>query len=73
LTTKLYGIICINALNQSGDSTYPTAMPFISWSQNGSTITIKNISGIGIPNNQTNTDSYTFTVLSIGQNIPNNS
>lgn len=73
LSTKLYGLICINALNQSGDSTYPTAHPFISWSQNANTITINNISGIGIPTGNTNTDSYTFTVLCIGQNIPNNS
>src|ERR1700722_4651353 len=28
LSTKLYGIICINALNQTGDSTYPNAQPF---------------------------------------------
>jgi hypothetical protein len=70
LTTKLYGLICINALNQSGVTRYPEAHPYISWSQNNSTITINNISGLGIPADQTNSDSYTITVLSIGQNIP---
>jgi hypothetical protein len=70
LTTKLYGMICINALNQSGTNRVPNAQPFINWSQNNNTITINHITGIGIPTGQTNSDSYTFTVLSIGQNVP---
>ena len=70
LTTKLYGMICINALNQSGTHRVPLAQPFISWTQNGNTMTINNISGLGIPTGQTNSDSYVFTVLSIGQNVP---
>ena len=70
LTTKLYGLICINALNQSGTNRVPAAQPFITWTQNNSTITVKNITGLGIPAGQTNSDSYTFTVLLIGQNVP---
>lgn len=71
LATKLYGIICINALNTSSVIRYPLAQPYISWTQNASTITINNIAGLGIPDNQTNSDVYTFTVECIGQNVPN--
>jgi hypothetical protein len=73
LSTKLYGIVCINALNQSGDSTYPVAQPFISWTQSGNTVTVNNITGLGIPTGQTQSDAYSLTVLLIGQDIPNNS
>lgn len=70
LKTKLYGIICINALNQSGTNRIPEAQPFINWVQNSNTVTIRNVIGLGIPPNQTNSDSYTITVLCIGQNVP---
>ena len=73
LSTKLYGMICINATNTSGDSTFPVAQPFISWTQTANTITVNNITGLGIPPNQTQSDAYSLTVLLIGQNIPNNS
>ena len=70
LTTKVIGLICISAINKSSVMRYPAAMPFISYTTNANLVTINNISGLGIPINQTNSDSYTFTVLSIGANIP---
>jgi hypothetical protein len=70
LKTKLYGLICINASNQSGTNRVPAAHPFVSWTQSSNTVNINHITGLGIPTGQTNSDSYTFTVLSIGQNVP---
>lgn len=72
LKTKLYGLICINALNTSANTRFPTAQPFISYSLNAGQVTINHITGLGIPTDQTNSDIYTLTVLSIGQNISNN-
>lgn len=70
LTTKVAGLICINAVNTSSTIRYPEAQPFISWSQNNSVITLNNISGLGIPSGQTNSDTYQMTLLIIGQNLP---
>ena len=70
LATKIQGIICMRALNQSPNIRYPASQPFISWSENNSVITIVNISGIGIPEGQTNSDIYQLTLELIGQNLP---
>jgi hypothetical protein len=70
LSTKLYGLICVSAVNTSGTTRLPTAQPFINYSLNSGKVTINNIIGLGIPTGQTNSDTYTLTVLSIGQNIP---
>lgn len=70
LSTKVIGIICINALNTSSVIRYPQATPFISYTSSGNLITVNNISGLGIPSGQTNSDIYTFTLEVIGANIP---
>lgn len=70
LTTKVIGMICINATNQSSTIRFPAAQPFITFTTNGTVLSIVNISGLGIPEGQTNSDTYTFTVLTIGQNLP---
>lgn len=71
LTTKLYGLYVINAVNTSSIIRYPIAQPFISYTSNANKVTINNIAGLGIPNGQTNSDIYTLTVLLVGQNVPN--
>lgn len=70
LSTKVIGMICINAINQSSTIRFPTAQPFISWSQNSNVLAINNISGLPIPAGQTNSDIYQLTILTIGQNLP---
>jgi hypothetical protein len=76
LSTKLYGLICINATNTSGTTRVPTAQPFINYSLNAGKVTVNNITGLSYPSTvststaQVNSDSYTLTVLSIGQNVP---
>lgn len=70
LLTKIIGIVCINALNTSSVLRYPEATPFVSYTTNGNLVTINNISGLGVPSGQTNSDVYTFTILTIGANIP---
>lgn len=70
LTTKVIGMICINAANQSTTNRVPASTPFITFTSNGTVLSILNITGLGIPPGQTNSDSYTFTVLTIGQNLP---
>lgn len=69
LTSKVLGISCINATNQSDITRYPIATPFISYTVNANMITVTNIAGLGIPPNQTNSDKYTLTVVVIGVNI----
>jgi hypothetical protein len=71
LTTKLYGLYVINAINTSSTIRYPTAQPFISYTLNSGVVTVNNIAGLDVPTGQTNSDTYTLTVLSVGQNIPN--
>ena len=70
LLTKIIGVVCINALNTSSILRYPDATPFISYTTNGNLVTINNISGLSIPAGQTNSDIYTFTILTIGANLP---
>ena len=70
LQTKVIGIVCINAVNTSSIQRFPVATPFISYTTNGNLVTITNIAGLGIPGGQTNSDIYTFTILTIGANLP---
>lgn len=70
LSTKIIGLICISAINTSSVIRYPQAAPFLSFTSDGTFITITNIAGLGIPSGQTNSDVYTFNVLAIGQNLP---
>lgn len=72
LSTKVIGILCISAVNKSGFVRYPEATPFFSFTENAGLVTITNVAGLGTPGGQTNSDSYTFTILTIGQNIPTN-
>jgi hypothetical protein len=69
LNTKIQGLLCINAVNQSSTIRYPTALPLLSFGLNGNTVSITNVAGLGIPAGQTNSDRYTLTVLVIGTNI----
>jgi hypothetical protein len=70
LSTKVIGVVCINALNTSSVIRFPQATPFISYTTNGTLVTVNNIAGLGIPSGQTNSDIYTFTVLTYGANLP---
>lgn len=74
LTTKIIGMVCINAINQSSTIRFPSAQPFVSFTQNNSQnntlITVNNISGLSAPVNGTNSDVYELTILLYGQNIP---
>lgn len=70
LTTKVIGMICINAINKSTTLRTPSAAPFITWSANGNLMTISNINGLGIPEGQVTSDSYELTILTVGANIP---
>lgn len=72
LATKLAGLICVSATNNTTSSRFPEAQPFISFTLNSGQVTINRIIGLGIPTGNTNSDTYTLTVLSIGQNIPTN-
>jgi uncharacterized membrane protein len=70
LNTKIQGLVCINAVNQTTTSRFPQSTPFISYTLNNNVIIITNIAGLGIPSGQTNSDVYTFTVLTYGTNLP---
>lgn len=70
LTTKVIGMICINAINKSTTQRVPISTPFFTWSANANLLTISNITGLGIPAGQTNSDSYELTILTIGADIP---
>ncbi len=70
LASKVVGIICISAINTSSISRFPQSTPFLSYTINGNSIVITNIAGLGIPSGQTNSDTYTLTILSIGSNLP---
>lgn len=70
LLTKIIGLTCINAVNTSSIQRFPEAGIFVSYSVNGNLITVTNIAGLGIPSGQTNSDTYTLTVLSYGANVP---
>lgn len=70
LTTKVAGVICISYTNQSGVLRFPTAQPGISYTiTSDNFILINNISGLPVPPGNTNSDSYSLTILVIGQNI----
>ena len=43
---RILGIMVISATNTTNQLTYPTSTPFISFTQNGKTITINNIKGL---------------------------
>lgn len=43
---KALGVIVLRAVNQTNNSIYPTAAPFVSFSQTSSLITINNITGL---------------------------
>ncbi len=70
LSTKVVGIVCISAVNTTATTRFPASSPFVSFTLNTNLITITNIAGLGIPTGQTNSDTYTFTVLAIGADIP---
>lgn len=70
LKTKIIGLMCINAVNTSSTIRYPDSTPFISFTLNGDFVVVKNITGIGIPSGQTNSDTYTLTLQAIGSNVP---
>lgn len=70
LSTKVQGAICINAVNQSSTIRFPSAQPFISFTQNNTIVTINNISGLSMPSDQIQSDTYQLTILTIGANLP---
>lgn len=45
-TQQISGITVIKVVNSTSTTVYPTGQPFISYSQNSSTITINNIAGL---------------------------
>lgn len=51
LNTPVVQVLCGRARNITNPSTYPTAAPFISFTQNGNTIIINHITGLA-PNQQ---------------------
>lgn len=50
VTGKLYGISVEKADNLTNPAAYPTAAPFITFSQNGDVITIKHVTGLQADN-----------------------
>lgn len=55
--TKIIGTMVVSATNNANSKVYPTSQPFVSFSQNGATITINNISGLQAGN------SYSLTIV----------
>ena len=49
-TIQISGINVIKAENLTNNTTYPTGCPFVSYTQNGKVITIKNITGLPVSN-----------------------
>lgn len=49
-TIQITGINVVKAENLTSSTTYPTGCPFISYTQNGKVITIKNITGLAASN-----------------------
>jgi len=45
-TGKVLGCQVIYAVNQVNSASYPTSQPFVSFTQNGNTVTINHISGL---------------------------
>jgi hypothetical protein len=56
---RVTGIICLSALNLADSTVYPTAAPFVSFSQEGQVVRLQNIAGL-----QDNS-SYRLTLLLI--------
>lgn len=48
---RVSGTLVISAINNTVSNVYPTATPFISYTQNGNTININNIAGLPANNN----------------------
>lgn len=71
LTTKLAGLICINATNGTTNTRLPASQPFINYTLSAGMVTVNNIMGLSTQGGTANSDVYTLTVLSIGQNVPN--
>lgn len=57
--TSVLGVIVLSALNLTNSAVYPTAMPFISYTQNGDIIYINNITGLQARN------QYRLVVLAV--------
>jgi hypothetical protein len=57
---RALGIICINAVNNTNPTNYPTGTPWINYTENSSLITVNNIT------NLVQNDVYTLTLLIIG-------
>lgn len=70
LNTKIQGMVCINAFNESANIRFPSAQPGITFTQNNKALIITNISALSFGENQTNSDTYQLTILSIGANLP---
>lgn len=43
---QLQGIIVVQAINITNSITYPTAAPWVSWTQKGTSVVVNNISGL---------------------------
>ena len=50
-TTKIIGTQVISAINNTNSKVYVTSQPFITFTQNGGTVTINNITGLPAGNN----------------------
>lgn len=58
---RALGIICINAVNNTNATNYPTGTPWISYTENSALITVNNITNLA------QDDVYTLTLLMIGE------
>jgi len=59
LKSQAKGLVCIRAENLTNGNLYPTATPFISFSENEGLITLNNITGLQASN------KYNLTILAI--------
>lgn len=60
LNTKVFGVSVLSATNSTSPSSYPSATPFVSFTQAEDIVTINNISGL------TANNKYSLNILSIG-------
>lgn len=70
LNTKVIGMNVISCINKSSVQRFPIAAPFVSYTSNGDLITVTNVAGLGIPEGNTNSDSFQLTIELIGANLP---